>query len=101
MLRQSFGRRVILFKSSLVQSTAPWRCRSTKPAPVSRFANPDGTPAYEDDWCEEPEYPKINPETRQWNDYRREKLQKVLDYHARIKNASCPEEKNLEINMPR
>lgn len=67
----------------------------------SRFAYPEGMTDYENDWVEEPEYPRIDPETHQWNAHRRQRLQALLNLRAKITNASCPELKNLEWNMPR
>lgn len=82
--------------SSLLATTnyVPRRLRS-------KFAYPEGMTDYENDWVEEPEYPKIDPETHQWNVHRRQRLQDLLDLRAKITNASCPETKNLELNMPR
>ncbi|ODM92751.1 28S ribosomal protein S30, mitochondrial [Orchesella cincta] len=67
----------------------------------TRFAYPEGMKAYEDDWTEEAEYPEIDPEIHTWNEYRRKRLQDELDFHMKIRKATCPEAKNLELNMPK
>lgn len=66
----------------------------------SKFAYPEGMTDYENDWAETEEYPEIT-EQHKWNEARRQRYQKKMDWHARIKNASCPESKNLEFNMPK
>ncbi len=93
-----FLRRVGTFRSTVLNK----RNASTRPKlKTDRFIYPEGMTAYEEDYTENPEYPEIDKETRQMNEFQRKKRQSLLDWHDKIKQQPNPEAKTLELNMPR
>lgn len=67
----------------------------------SRFIYPEGMVPYEEDYVEQAEYPKTDPETHDWNEHKKQRRQKVLDFHKRIQERPNVEAKTLEWNLGR
>ncbi|CAL8087343.1 unnamed protein product [Orchesella dallaii] len=94
-------------RDTKVNAAMPYSSLPPKPSYLTqrrthtRFALPEGMKPYEDDWAKEAEYPPIDSEMHTWNEHRRKRLQDTLDFHTKIREASCPEAKNLELNMPK
>jgi hypothetical protein len=67
----------------------------------TRFAYPEGVRAYEDNYAEEAEYPKIDPETRHFTQGQLKRHNEYLNWQRSITEKPTVEEKLMELNVNR
>ena len=67
----------------------------------TRFAHPAGEKAYEDDYVDVPEYPKIDVETRHFTEGQKKRRLEYLDWQRSITENPTVEEKAMALNVNR